>query len=1322
MQFLFCRHPPLSKLKFGPKDRYYLSTFPGDGNTAQNKVDDDGKGTESVTGLLASVTESSQLPKISGGDYVSHSNTYNPPLDEYATRKKLLMQYLQNQLWHQVDRIVDMIEREKLSQCNNNNNARPIDNLRSKVERQYRYKKRATRKFVASKNWQRLQKRKRRELQVVHESNPTGIQDDEVIVPTKFLGDATFDMLQDVSNQNIQKVDGSNDASIRSRDHDQSSGGNFVAGEKNRLLSLLDESEYPHDDGSKSRGEASDFAMKPRVMDTKVTLLDLLDEDYSHDEKDSETTKTNAASLLDLLDDRICSNDDDDDDSGKTSGSLLSLLDDMKDFESSNVKESLTEDAKIPFQSARGTVGTVQASNLKAQRDKIESMSLLELLNDDHYTDEPNMDDAQVARPWMEQNQTNTESLLDLLHDKNSIESNLGTEQLGISPKQSRSTKDPQSNDGHHLGDKPESVMTEVMNRGKGNNHKREATSLLDLLDGVSFDNDTSQVTKSHDISGTLSKKPLIDLLQENDIYSTTHQEPASSLDLSIAKESDKDILRMQNKVVSNPDLLDHSLEEGGQLPSFMSKLSQDKIKGDHEHETSKKFHTSLLDLLENDSKDSNEMDKSSDIVEMSEGTDFLKEQHGNYEEMEEMLIEDVEESFSTRDAFNKAQSLFSVMQRNDWDALYRRFKGSQQLQRPHENSAHEQNEEKVEEYGGEDDPMVSQFMDELLTGSSANKWILCADEFNILLLHVATSNDSDKIDKLLNIFLHMKELESSGRYSCGPNADTFAILLNFLEKFPSTSSIAYDIAKELIENFRVINDKLSTEIDNEQNKQKSIINEECLHSAMRILTKRLDIHRAEQLMNISLSEFGEGVRVSPNLFEMMLLLYKCENLQDKALDLTKKCIEENNTESQDLERFLYNASVWPKYKRDGSKIVLGSYLDRMADILDYMKSQEYFVSIRIWKRLLGLSAHVARTESESNWSTVHRCCRALISYEDFPKKFNERLLLLGLLASEKMRDPQLAADLICHSSTQTSSEHGMDSMRWPNVVTSNARVAISPKTYMKAIKLCIDSGFPAQGERILRHCYQINLPPKVLSDMYAMVLAGYVQNGDTKNVENLFYNVKSRSITPSEAMYAAYLHHLGANKKHEEVMSVLNSMLNRCNNDDVMPGISCFSSSILSAIKSRNYEDVLTLEKMMQEKGLEHNASTLQGVLIANARLGRSLDILDVIDTALRSKSPMDSSTFMLCLKYLIPEIMDKCGYDIEAIRTYLRSQVESNPDISHEAMELSKSLKNCVREDGRKSSKINSHGMDEKNRNLAWRSAVRDAVCLSKVLRRSP
>lgn len=203
--------------------------------------------------------------------------------------------------------------------------------------------------------------------------------------------------------------------------------------------------------------------------------------------------------------------------------------------------------------------------------------------------------------------------------------------------------------------------------------------------------------------------------------------------------------------------------------------------------------------------------------------------------------------------------------------------------------------------------------------------------------------------------------------------------------------------------------------------------------------------------------------------------------------------------------------------------------------------------------------------------------------------------------------------------------------------------------------------------------------------------------------------------------MYAAYLHHLGANKEHDKVMSILNSMLNGSNDDTVTPGISCFSSGILSAIKSRNYKDAINLEAIMREKGLQHNLSTCQGVLIANARLGGKQEVLSAIDSALQSKSPMDSSTFMLCLRYIIPQIMDKCGHDIEAIRTYLRSQVQSNPGIAHEAMELSKSLKTCLREDGRKPSKMNNQAMVDNARSKAWRSAVRDAVYLSKALPRN-
>lgn len=1345
------RHPSLSRFTW--YQYKYQSTSSWYGNIDYEKVDLGTTDLEKtgVPGHGSVTTCPNSLHMFSTTD-----------LKEYTARKKLLMQYLQNDIWHQVDRIVHLIENEQ-----------PLDNLRERVERQYRYNQRASKKFVASKNLKRLQKRKqRREVQeeVGRESNfVMGSQDDDVIVPTKFLGDSAFDVLfNNVGrDENCSKVvingsskDTSNIVMPSSNNVDvvennMESSDNFMTREKNRLLSLLDKREDGHDRSKSMGDDNSDFTMRPRVTDANSTLLDLLDDDYYYDDKDVATGKKQT-SLLDLLDDNVWNNDDYEQDfyakqqsvsRNKESRGLLSMLDDRKDFETNTQGNQMVTDDEKSKQNhflEMSDVGSLQAHK------KTQTKSLLDLLNDDHYTGgESNRDNPQIAKTSTAYSQIDKESLLDLLESENSMQSDMSKEQSANGPKQIKSlftlldTIESDNSNAYYLGDKAKSATSEVIFKGRENISNKHEPSLLDLLDDASLHHETSQITNSQHIGSSSNKKSLLDILQEHDTK-VLGREPSSSLDSSVTKTSYKDYFHMQEDAESTFNGFGNELEDGGRLNSSHNDMTetsksnlnptQDNAMGNHELERSEKLQNSLLNFLEDNFEDT--MEKSSDAVETLQGSDFLTNEGGPVDETNEIIIEEVEESFSKRDAMSKVQSLLSVMRRNDWDAFFCIPQKSQPytqnnskrvnqdyMQRPKEavHDAKQPNGEKDDMYSGEYDVMMSHLTDELLTGSSVNKWILGADEFNILLLHVVTSNRPDKIEKLLDIFLHMKELESCGHYHCGPNTDTFAILLSFLDRFPGTSSIAYDLAKEMIDNMTMHNDLTSIDECYRQKQQKFIINEQCLNAAMRVCTKHLDIDRAERLMNFALSEFGEGVRVNPNLFGMMLLLYKCENLQDKALDLIKTCIEENKAEHKSLNRFLLNASDWPKYKRDGTKIVLGSYLNSFAKILDSMERQEYFVSIVVWKKLLGFLAHVAQTESESNWSTVHKCCRTLISNKDFSKYLNERLILLGLEASEKMKDPHLAADLICCSNTFSSSEHVMDSFERPKGAMQIASMGISPKTYIKAIKLCIDNGIPMEAERILKHCYQSNLPPKVLSDMYAAVLAGYVRIGDTENIETLFSNVKSSCIRPSEAMYAAYLNHLGANKKHEKVMSVLNSMLNGSNDDDVTPGISCFSSSILSAINSRNYNDVIQLEETMRERGLDHNASTLHGVLIANARLGRKEEVLNALGSALQSKSPMDSSTFKLCLKYILPEIMDNCGNDIEAIRAYLRSQVQSNPAISNEAMELSKSLKNCLREDGRKPSKMNNQAIIENARNLAWRCAVRDALCLSNALCKS-
>lgn len=971
-------HPALGRLMVYHEQ--YLSTSPLDGKMDHEKID---FGTNLESGIDPSSMGSQNSSQISikafapnvveewsksidGGSFNQSRSSYEA-LDEYTARKKLLVQYLQNELWHQVDRIVDVIEQERGRQCSDNHVA-SLGNLRKRVERHYLYKKRATQKFVAAKNWERLQerKRRRRELQVVHESNSTVGQDDSVIVPTKFLGDAELNMLHNVANPNFHNVNSSKNTStgpaslnVVGRDEEidrgnankspyTSSSDNFaMKREKNRLLSLLDESEYIND-RSKSIGDERDFATRRQVTDTKVTLLDLLDDDYYYDEK--AVTENNTDNLLDLLDDRVSNHDDfeqyyDDGKQRSGRGGLLSLLDDMKDLEPNaegNQKVAQDQqkkhfldmsDAKSTFELNLGDTSLASTSNHKSHK-KEETKSLLEMLNDDNYTDESNIDGAKVASIFMEKNQTENKNLLDLFNNMKSVESDMDEEHLmNIQKQQKQSSSlltfldaaEPHNSDSYHLGDKANDRIPEAMIKTEAmvQKHKIETTSLLDLLDDECFNDEILQVTKSQDVSRSSDKKSLVDMLQEDDTYSR-NQEPASSFDFKVPTKN-KGVAKKQGSSKSHSGLLDEDeidekrqplnlrldSSQHGIMTTRKSNLEpiQDKNMGDQESGSSNNTKNSLLDLLEYDFEDANRIVKSSDVVEILDGADSLIDQGETVEHMKEILVEDVEESFSTREALNKAQSLLSVMQRNDWDALHRRFKGSQpyresmtgEINLDHQKwpleaghcakDAKESNEDRVEQYVEESDAKLAHFIIELLEGSSFNKWILCADEFNVLLLHVATSNDPDKIEKLLDIFLHMKELESSGRNSCGPNADTFAIIFSFLERFPGASSIAYDIAKEMIDNIYILNDSPSIDTGYGQNEQKFTINEECLNAAMRIFTKRLDIYNAERLMHFSL-DFGEGVRVSPNVFGMMLLLYKCENLQDKAADLIKKCIE----------------------------------------------------------------------------------------------------------------------------------------------------------------------------------------------------------------------------------------------------------------------------------------------------------------------------------------------------------------------------------------------------------------------------------------------
>ena len=137
----------------------------------------------------------------------------------------------------------------------------------------------------------------------------------------------------------------------------------------------------------------------------------------------------------------------------------------------------------------------------------------------------------------------------------------------------------------------------------------------------------------------------------------------------------------------------------------------------------------------------------------------------------------------------------------------------------------------------------------------------------------------------------------------------------------------------------------------------------------------------------------------------------------------------------------------------------------------------------------------------------------------------------------------------------------------------------------------------------------------------------------------------------------------------------------------------------------------------MMHDRGIPPSGHTLQGVLLANFREEEKNRALKIIEEAIESKTPMDKSTFLLCVKYMVPSLYN--NGDITSMRNVLR-QLASDPseDLSYTAMELNKRLRDCIMEDQRRPSKTKNSVIIQREREHQWRLAVGEVVGLSKLL----
>ena len=212
------------------------------------------------------------------------------------------------------------------------------------------------------------------------------------------------------------------------------------------------------------------------------------------------------------------------------------------------------------------------------------------------------------------------------------------------------------------------------------------------------------------------------------------------------------------------------------------------------------------------------------------------------------------------------------------------------------------------------------------------------------------------------------------------------------------------------------------------------------------------------------------------------------------------------------------------------------------------------------------------------------------------------------------------------------------------------------------------------------------------------------------------FFGAKLTTTTPlSERTYAAYMHALVKSERQSEANSLLESMREDRIGDGVRPGIACYTACMLSAMQYENWRGVLDLYKMMKEDGLSQSTNTLHAVILSSKELGIHNQVIEAVENAIQSETPIDKSTFNICMHELLPEIHS--DGDMDRVIDELRKFVKRYPNFAHDVLDLVKCVRTACIADHQ-----NYSTEGRRKRDNLWREALSRTFHLSQIIQVEP
>ena len=169
----------------------------------------------------------------------------------------------------------------------------------------------------------------------------------------------------------------------------------------------------------------------------------------------------------------------------------------------------------------------------------------------------------------------------------------------------------------------------------------------------------------------------------------------------------------------------------------------------------------------------------------------------------------------------------------------------------------------------------------------------------------------------------------------------------------------------------------------------------------------------------------------------------------------------------------------------------------------------------------------------------------------------------------------------------------------------------------------------------------------------------------------------------------------------------MIDTMLCNGYGDGIVPGSSSFNSAMLAALKSKRWQQVLDLNKMMVDAGISPNSQSYFAAVLASTRLGDRASALKAAESALDNDLPINHQGLNLLLKALLPDCFGDGS--IGSVRGNLRSLGTHNKDLAVAANTLSRSLR-MVETEERRPKMTKDAELCEK----MWNTCLRDLCAL--------